>query len=366
MPRFNADGVAYVQRFLASSYDPNRDFAKVASQQIRNLQAPVTDFDPHISIDCHETSARARLGPEGQYLPAQDGMFSAFKNLNIHPSVRHLAEGTFRDNIAAAVEGRGFTHSPYVVSPDPENLVFNEFIMDNDGFDQVGLSQGIAYLSEPRGISIGDQRFRRRTASTLTVIEAIVRTAADNAEDVLGTFGDARKNYTNSDQEIIISSYPRQTDISWDFIHINGSAVSVPITFGNNTPANANLTRARPEANIFSCAWADVAERLTLLGVEVETLEEDFVGEVQAYNITSTTAATSKFQGVAQTDVVAELVMRNISIPAGGFKVASRQRHAAHAFVRLEPEAQSSFARWNIVNVGKGDIYPVYRIPKTD
>lgn len=144
LPRFNADGVAYFQRFLASSYDPNRDFSKVASQQVRNLQALVTDFDPRISSDCHETCARARLGPEGQYLPAQDGMFSSFKNLNIHPSIRQLAEGIFRDEIAAAMDARGLTHSPYVVSPDPKNLVFNEFITDNDGFDQVGLSQGIA------------------------------------------------------------------------------------------------------------------------------------------------------------------------------------------------------------------------------
>jgi hypothetical protein len=161
-----------------------------------------------------------------------------------------------------------------------------------------------------------------------------------------------------------VSSYPRKTNITWDFIHINGTAVSVPITFGNNTPATANLTRSRSEAYIFSRAWADVAERLTLLGVEVETLEHDFVGEVEAYNITLAQLATSKFQGVAQTSIAAELIMRNVSIPAGGFRVPSRQRHAAHVFARLEPEAESSFAKWNVLNVGTGDIYPVYRVPR--
>ena len=364
LPRFNADGVAYFQRLLATSFDPNRDFSKAASQQVRDLQALVTDFNPHISVDCHEYGAAAARGPNQEYLPAQDGQFSAFKNMNIHPSIRQLAEGLFRDEIAAAMDERGFTHSPYVVSADPDNLVFNEFITDNDGFDQVGLSQGIAYLSETRGIGIGDQHFRRRAAATLTVIETIVRTAVNNADSVLQTIEDARTNYTNSDEEIIVSSYPRQTNITWDFIHVNGTAVTVPITFNNNTHANANLTRPRPEAYVFSRAWADVAERLTLLGVEVETLEQEFVGEVEAYNITSAQLATSKFQGVAQTAVVAELIMRNISIPAGGFRVPSRQRHAAHVFARLEPEAESSFARWNILNVGEGDIYPVYRIPR--
>ena len=364
LPRYNADGVAYFQRLLATSFDPNRDFSKAARQQTRDLQALVTEFNPHISVDCHEYGAAAARGPNQDYLPAQDGQFYAFKNMNIHPIIRQLAEGLFRDEIAAAMDERGFTHSPYVVSSDPANLVFNEFITDNDGFDQVGLSQGIAYLSETRGIGIGDQHFRRRAASTLTVIETIVRTAVDNADDVLHIIEDARANYTNSDEEIIVSSYPRQTNITWDFIHINGTAVSVPITFNNNTPATANLTRPRPEAYIFSRAWADVAERLTLLGVEVETLEQDFVGEVEAYNITSAQLATSKFQGVAQTSVVAEIIMLNVTIPKGGFRVPSRQRHAAHVFARLEPEAESSFAKWNVLNVGEGDIYSVYRIPR--
>ena len=138
--------------------------------------------------------------------------------MNIHPSIRQLAESLFRDNIAAAMDERGFTHSPYVVASDPDNLAYNEFITDNDGFDQVGLSQGIAYLSETRGIGIGDQHFRRRAASTLTIIETIVRTAVDNADDVLHIIEDARANYTSSDEEIVVSSYPRQTNITWDFI----------------------------------------------------------------------------------------------------------------------------------------------------
>lgn len=362
LPRYNADGVAYFQRLLATSLDPNRDFSKAARQQTRELQALVTDFNPHISIDCHEYGAQAARGPNEEYLPAQDGQFSAFKNMNIHSSIRQLAEGLFRDDIAVAMDARNLTHSPYVVSPDPDNLVFSEFIMDNDGFDQVGLSQGIAYLSETRGIGIGDQHFRRRAAATLTIIEAIVRTAVGNAEHVLQTIEDARSNYTNSNEEIIVSSSPRMNNITWDFIHINGTAVTVPITFGNNTPATANLTRTRPEAYIFSRAWSDVAERLTLLGVEVETLEEDFVGEVEAYNIKSALLATSKFQGVAQTTIEAELILRNVSVPAGGFRVASRQRHAAHVFARLEPEAESSFAKWNILPVDEGDAYPVYRV----
>jgi hypothetical protein len=312
LPRYNADGVAYFQRLLASSsFDPNRDFSKATRQQTRDLQALVTDFDPHIWVDCHEYGAGAARGSNQEYLPAQDGQFSAFNNMNIHPSIRQLAEGLFRDEIAAAMDERGFKHSPYVVSSDPENLVSNGFITDNDGFDHVGMSQGIAYLSETRGIDIGAQHFRRRAAATLTVIETIVRTAVDKADSVFEKIEDARANYTDSDEEIILSSYPRTTNITWDFIHINGTVVSVPITFNNNTPAIANLTRPPPQSLHLLARLGRCHRTLKPIRCRNRDSRAGFVGEVEAYNITSVQLAKTKFQSVGQTAVAAEPSMRN-------------------------------------------------------
>lgn len=364
IPRYNPDGVAYFQRFLATGFDPNRDHVKLARQQTRDIKSLNIAFDAHISIDCHEYTVREIAD---EYLPAQDGQFSAFKNMNIHPSIRALAEGLFRDDIAAAMDAANFTHSPYVVIPTEEPLRLNEFITDNNGDDEVGLSQGIAYLSETRGIRLADTHFRRRTAAGLTVLSTVVTTAVNNAELVLSTIEDARADYARTSAPIIVSSYPNVTNTTWPFISAaNGSRVEVPVTFGNNTPATANLTRARPEAYVFSGAWADVAERLRATGVQVDVMEQEFEGEVEAYNVTRASLAATKFEGIAQTMVETEMMMKRIRIAKGGFWVSSRQRRAAHAFVRLEPEAESSFAVWNVLPVNVGDEYPVYRVPRED
>ncbi|MBE3045177.1 hypothetical protein IMZ48_22025 [Candidatus Bathyarchaeota archaeon] len=48
LPRYNADGVAYFQRFLATGYDPNRDHAALRRQQTRDIKTLLSRFNPHI------------------------------------------------------------------------------------------------------------------------------------------------------------------------------------------------------------------------------------------------------------------------------------------------------------------------------
>jgi hypothetical protein len=164
----------------------------------------------------------------------------------------------------------------------------------------------------------------------------------------------------------VVTDYLTKTEIDWTFVNANnGSLVTVPVTFMNSTQAQANLTRARPEAYLFSRAWHDVAERLRVAGVVVDELASDFSGEVVALNITSATLASTKYEGVGRTTNVATGEMtKNVTIPAGGYVVSTRQKNAAHAFNVLEPENIDSYVVFNILPVNVGDEYQVYRIPR--
>jgi hypothetical protein len=363
IPRYNPDGVAYFQRWLATGFDPNRDHVKLARQQTRDIKAMNVAWDAHISVDCHEYGVRPLVN--GTLISAQDAQFSAFKNMNTHPRIRALAEGLFRNEIAAAIDANNLTHGPYVVIPSQNPLRLNEFITDNNGEDQIALSQGISFLSETRGIGLADSHFARRTLAGLTIIEAVVQTAVENADEVLALIEEARADYATSDAPIIVTSTPQVTNITFPFLSTsNGTTLAIPVTFGNNTAALSNLTRSRPEAYIFSGAWSDVASKLRATGVEVRVLEDSFSGEVEALNITAANLVTTKFEGVAQTTgIETQMSLRNVTFPKGAFWVSGRQRRAAHAFVRLEPEAESSYAVWNVLPVGVGDEYPVYRVP---
>ncbi|KAI8312178.1 Carboxypeptidase 2 [Colletotrichum sp. SAR11_59] len=365
LPRYNPDGVAYFQRYFATNFDPNRDHTKLARQQTRDIKKLVIGFAPHVGVDCHEYSPTQAWGTKEQWIDAQDGQFSAMKNANIHADIRNISEAVFANAIAAAMEKRGLRWGPYVVGSDgTDDIVLEETTGDAKiGDSSVALSQAIMFLTETRGIGLADQHFQRRVATGLTMVETIVQTAADHAEEVYQTVENARTKFIESTEDIVITESPRPTNISWQFIEAEtGTLVDIPVQFLNTTPVVANLTRARPEAYVFSKAWADVAERLRVAGVTVQTLEFDFSSEVEALNVTSASVAASKYEGVARSTMETAIVKKEVKIPAGGFWVSTRQKNAAHAFVTLEPEGIDSYATFNILPVNVGDEYPVYRV----
>ncbi|KAJ3535471.1 hypothetical protein NM208_g7119 [Fusarium decemcellulare] len=366
VPRYNPDGVAYFQRYLASNFDPNRDHTKLSSQQTRDIKRLNREFNAHISLDCHEYTASRRYGENDEYLPLQDNQFSAFKNPNVHSAIRRLGESLFVPNVHSALINHNMTVGPYVVLQTPQELRLHEFVTDVKGDVAVFLGQGLAFLSETRGIRLGNQHFKRRTAAGLVAVEAVAQIASDNADIIYDTIEKARADFIVNDQEIIITDYPRWANKSWPFIEAEtGDIVQVAVQFGNNTPPIANLTRARPEAYVFSKAWSHVAELLRIAGVQVDELQTDFGGQVEAFNITTAVVESKKYEGTARTTVTTEVSIKTINFPAGAYWVSTRQQNAAQAFVRLEPENIDSFASFNILPVDVGDEYQVYRIPAT-
>ncbi|KAF4120923.1 Zinc carboxypeptidase [Geosmithia morbida] len=367
LPRYNPDGVAYFQRYLATSFDPNRDHTKMARQQTRDIKGLVMDFAPHVGVDIHEYTASRGYGASKQWLPAQDGQFSAMKNLNIHADIRDLSHTLFTDSIAAAMESHDLRWSPYIVGVlGTDDIVLTETSGDAKvGDTSVGLSQAVMFLFETRGIELGSQHFERRVATGLVMVEALLQTAADNAELVYETVENAREDFINNDDDIVITDAPVETHIDWPYIQKkDGKVVDIPITFYNTTIAKANLTRERPEAYIFSKAWHDVVDRLRAARVEVDELKADFEGEVVGLNITSAIPDTEAYEGGVRMTVTAEPITLTKKFPVGSYVVSTRQKNAAHAFNVLEPENIDSYATFNIFPVGTGDEYQVYRIFK--
>ncbi|KAF4451643.1 hypothetical protein F53441_5322 [Fusarium austroafricanum] len=360
LPRYNPDGAAYFQRYLAKSFDPNRDHIKMASQQTMDVKQLNLKFNAHLHLDCHEYGAGRELVHDNKtYVPMQDNQFSAFKNPNVHADIRSMAESLFVPEVASALRKKNLTTNGYIVaSQENDTIKLQDFVTDARGEVTVFLGQGLAFLSETRGIGIGDQSFQRRTTAGLTAAETLLQVAADNADLVYETVEKARADFISNDQEIIVREQPRWTESTWPYMDTEtGKVTDIPVLFGNNTPPENNLTRARPEAYIFSRAWSNAALRLRAAGVRVDELAVGFEGEVEAYNITSATLAPTKYEGIALTTVNTELKKKTIKFPAGAYWVSTRQQHAAQAFVRLEPEHPDGFATFNILPVDAGDEY---------
>ncbi|OLN87055.1 Carboxypeptidase 2-like protein 2 [Colletotrichum chlorophyti] len=365
LPRYNPDGVAYFQRELASNYDPNRDHALLQRRQTRDIKSLLASFDPHIFLDAHEYTASQQLGASRQWLKAQDVQVSHVKNPNIHPAIRALGEGLFLTSIQEKVKAHGLRTSAYFTASGGTDLpVLTEpSSISRAGHNSAGLLQAVSFLTETRGIRLADQHFQRRVAAGLIAIETLVQTAVDNADQVYATIETARREFVNGTDDIIVTDQARVTDATWDFIDArDGTVVSVPVQFRNSTPTAVDLARARPQAYVFPRAWAGVAEKLATLGVEVETLADDFEGDVEVLTVQTLELASSKYEGVVESTITTSTSRRTVKVPRGGFRVSTRQKNAAFAFVTLEPENNASFARYNLIDLAVGDEYPVFRV----
>jgi hypothetical protein len=216
-----------------------------------------------------------------------------------------------------------------------------------------------------RGIRIANQHFQRRVATALIKIQTILELARDNADKVKSIVEDAREEFINSDEDIVITdSYVPENRTFTMIDQRNGSVVQVPIDFKRTTPSIANLTRSRPEAYIIPRTWIDVAERLEILGLKVEKLDYEFRQTLETLVIESSTVEPQLYEGTYLNTVTTNTTTREVVLPVGSFYVSTRQQNAALAFIVLEPENIDSYVKFNIIPVKAGMEYPVFRIPR--
>lgn len=275
--------------------------------------------------------------------------------------------------MGAALEEHDLRWEPYVTNgatdDDPEDAVILEEAVTEarTGRNAVGLTQAISFLLETRGIRLADQHFQRRVATQLIKITAILETARDEYEDVYSTVEDAIKDFISSDKDIVVTdSYVRENR-TFQLVDIdNGTVVDVPIEFIRTTPSEANLTRSRPEAYLIPRTWFDVVTKLEILGIEVERLDQGFNGTVEALTIETSETDGEQYEGTYLNTVTTSSAERDLILPPGSFRVSTRQKNAALAFITLEPENIDSYVTFNIIQVGEGEEYPVFRIPRED
>lgn len=362
LPRYNVDGVEYLQRQLASNYDPNRDHSVLVREQTRLIRQLQSDFDPHVFVDDHEYTGVSPVA--SRYIRSQDLLVSANKGLNVDPSIRRLNE-QFVTDIFAAAQAKGLRTFAYFTTTVSNGTIT---IQEPDAHAQAnhkgaGNYQALTFLVETRGIRLADQHFQRRVASHLITLETIISKAVDEFDAVYNTIEDGRKAFVESRDDIVVVQDYQLSNKTVQFIDAaNGSHVNVSVLSQNEDPAVVILKRTRPKAYVFSRAWSDVASQLRIFGVKVDVLTEPFVGNVEALVVQNATIAKTKFEGIAGTTVVTKSTSRSVTIPKGGFYVDTRQKNAGYAFVQLEPENEASLAFYNQIPLESGDEYPVFRV----
>ncbi|KAI5362797.1 putative peptidase M14, carboxypeptidase A [Septoria linicola] len=368
LPRYNVDGVSYFQRVLASNLDPNREHLKLDRQQSRDIKQVFSDYNPHLAIDLHEFTAPTVYG--GDYQHGNDALIAGGIHPNTRASIRDYLNNVLTPFIGDRLESYCLRWGPYVIGTS-NRTSGSKIVWDGpstqprSGRNAMGLTQTIAFLFEMRGIRLADQHFQRRVATTLIKLEALLEYARDNTEEVRSIVEDARADFIGSNDDVVVTDSPRANLTQQTFTFVdrrNGSVVKLPVDFYETRPAVANLTRSRPEAYLIPRTWFDVVVRLKILGLEVQTLDYEYNGIVEALNITSSSLSDSIYEGHVLNTVTTEPISKEVRLPAGSFLVSTRQQNAALAFIALEPESIDSYVTFNLIPLGVADEYPVYRV----
>lgn len=306
----------------------------------------------------------------GDFQHGADSLISGGINPNIHPAIREQVLDVFIPAMGEELEAHGLRWEPYVTGPSNStpgsSISFTEAVTEaRTGRNALGLTQTISFLLEMRGIRIANQHFQRRVATALIKISTILETARDRFEEIKSTVEDAREEFINSDEDIVVTDSYVPEKRTFTMINMsNGSVVQAPIDFMRTTPSVANLTRARPEAYLIPRTWGDVAERLEILGLEVEKLHYEYNGTVDVLMIESSSLEDGLYEGHVLNTVTTKPTSRDIVLPVGSYKVSTRQKNAALAFIALEPENIDSYVTFNLIPVEEGNEYPIFRIPR--
>lgn len=363
LPRYSPDGVYYFQRPSATNINPNRDHVKLSSQNARDIKEVTSAYHAHVHIDMHEYPSSWLHG--GVYRQGADIQFGSGRNLNTHVSIRDVTENLFSAGVMERMIQQGFTSEPYVDGEGNSTIgsaiVFSESNSSpSSGRNAYGLTQSVAVLVEARGVFLGSQHFQRRVAASLLALEGLLEIARDNADHVRETVEEGIATFISSNDDIVINDIQPLEERNFTMVDTrDGVMAKVPVEFYGMP--EANMTRRRPEAYLIPRNWAHLVEPLRVSGVEVETIRHEYHGSVEAYNVTSAALQGSWYEDVVRNIVTVEPIRKDLRLPAGSFRVSTRQKNAAIAFVLLEPEISESFVTFGKIPVRQSWEYPIFR-----
>lgn len=373
IPRFNVDGSYYFQRQTATKIDSNRDHIKYDLIETINIHKAFNRFMPEVVIDAHEYGVDwsfRDIGKKGS-LSYYDILISSAKNLNIPEEVRELSNSLFVENVHEKLEETGFTSSHYYTSrKKSDGFHINEAgVSPRIGRNAYGLQTSFSFLVESRGIGIAKENFGRRVKAHMTTAEEILRTTAENAKLVKETIRDARAKVvelgkvSNIDDKLVIASQNKPMgDSTLKIVDADtGEIVELKTKFYSSTDATPTVERTRPTAYIVPSAYKEVAEKLSYSGVSVRRLNKDIEIPVETYTVTDSQVEGKYYEGHYRNTVSVDLKIKTKKFEKGSYVFTMTQPNANLIAMALEPDAEDSFVKYNVIKVGIKDEVPVYR-----
>lgn len=344
------------RRENSQGLDLNRDFMKVESPEAASLIRLMTDFDPHLFIDCHTTN-----GSRHRYALTYD----IPHNPSTSPKIRDYLRNDMMPRVTQELEDRG-TATFYYGNFNEEHTTWTTYGHEpRYSTEYSGLRGRLGILAEAYSyISFAD-----RISATRAFVTSCISDALAQAHTI-------RMLTERVDRELIrqqrkgASGIPIAIDSTLvafpDRVLIRGYRQDIPFDYECEFLGAFQAVKevTLPEAYLVPERLARVLQLLRRHGIQMEQLTEDRTLNVETDRIATVETSQRSFQGHRMQRVTALRRTSRETVARGTWVVTTRQPLARVAAYLLEAESNDGIVVWNIVDDApqEGVDYPVRRL----
>ena len=361
IPMANIDGYEIQDRYAANGQDLNRDQTKLTNPEMQILKKAINEFDPHVMVDFHEYKPyRVDFVKFGDYGTTSmfDCMFLYTGNLNVCPSIKETIEHVFLPRAKQQLDTYGLTYHNYLSSKHNNNKVYFNLgsVSPRSSATSFALGNCISMLMEVRGVGLNRTSFKRRIFTTYSLAYSFLTTTIKEKTLI----HEKLISCNDFPEQIVISYKKEKSPYKLNMIDVyNKSIVPIDIILHNGLVCEATKTRSRPNYYLIEKNLTQVVEKLSILGLKIDTLHYDELLEVESYIITSQRQSPALFQGFYENIVTTKLETKKLLFEKGTFVVPMNQSRSNLAVETLEPEMLSGFLRFNVIE--PEDISKIHR-----
>tara|TARA_Y100000782_G_scaffold114994_1_gene153971 strand:- start:526 stop:2070 length:1545 start_codon:yes stop_codon:yes gene_type:complete len=363
VPVANIDGSEIQNRYSDNGLDLNRDQTKLLAPESVVLKKAFSDFSAHVAVDFHEYRPYRRdftkmstYGVTNYF----DVMFLYSGNHNVPETLRYYTKEKFVANAAKELSDHALTsHDYFSESKVLGAIEFHQGSLNSrSSATSYALSNCIASLIEVRGIGIGKTSFKRRTYSAFLVALSYLKTTVENADEVRLTI--AKANATEDDA--VVEHQRELEERPLTFIDLETTEkITLQVRMKDAWLAKPKLRRNSPVAYILLPTQKEVVAKLQILGLKIDTLNQEKTVEVEKYTVATYEQEPEKYEGVNRQNVTTALEATEKAFPAGSFIVYMNQPKANLAIEVMEPEAPNSFVTFDQIHTALNEELPIYR-----
>ncbi|MBT8061695.1 MAG: M14 family metallopeptidase [Xanthomonadales bacterium] len=343
-------------RTNARNQNLNRDYAKLDTPGVRAIVEVIKLWQPHLYLDLHVTD-----GADYQY----DITFGGNGKGGWSPEISSWISGSYTEFVNQELARYGHIPGPLILATNGRDMDAGYYVWTAD--PRYSNAYGDArHLPTVLVENHSLKPYRQRVLGTYVMLEASMRVMAAQFEAVqsaismdrsrrpdnvtLGWLPNPESAAPHPFLGIRHETYQGQVS-GGPVVRWTGEKVDSPVVQVDIDIPSTRVTR--PEAYLIPVQWREIAGRLSMHGIPVETLQEPLTTEVEIYRLPDAAIAKpagwtpNPFEGRVRIDPGKPVTEHaTVTLPPGSFRVPTDHELGELVSLLLEPEAADSFFQW--------------------